>query len=123
MTDITVAKEVELKLQQAHMQLLALFELSPVAMSLSRLADGCFEQFNDTMIGLLGHTRDALGQLSFLDVVTRAGRALAKLHRQQLLDVGRYGPIETELLHANGERIPVMLSGMRTARADGGEHV
>jgi diguanylate cyclase (GGDEF)-like protein/PAS domain S-box-containing protein len=117
--DINAAKAGQHALEAANRQLQALFDLAPMGMTLSRLEDGVFLRFNNALVELLGHGRDRLEAICHRDLLPPSRRALARSHREQLLRDGRFGPSETELLHADGRAVPVLLSGMRVRMPDG----
>ncbi len=121
--DVTAAKEAECSLKRANAQLRGLFDLSPVGMSLSRLSDGVVLEINDAHMALLGHGRERLGSLTHRDILPPEHHALAHAHREQLLAKGSCGPSEAELLHADGRRVPVLLSGMLVGSHDGSQHL
>jgi diguanylate cyclase (GGDEF)-like protein/PAS domain S-box-containing protein len=121
--DITPAKEAEQALRRANTKLQALFDLSPVGIGLHDMADGRFLECNDAQAGLLGYGREQLGSMR-LDQILPPER-LPQLNGllAGLPSHGRFGPLETEVLHQGGGTVPVLLSGMRVSLPDGSERL
>ena len=110
-------------LESAHTQLQALFELSPLGMALSMMDDGRMLDCNDAFVRLLGHDHARVLTLTHRDLIPPDMRHIALANRQNLLDHGRFEPIEIELLHADGHRLPVLLSSMVAVLPDGTQRI
>lgn len=111
--DITTRVRAEEALRASEAKLSELFRLSPVGIALNRMDDGAFLEANPEFYRMLGHSEDRFRRLSYWDITPieyepQEHAQLAKLQSQ-----GRYGPYEKEYIHANGQRIPVLLHGVR----------
>ncbi len=100
------------RLDESEAKLRHLFELSPVGITLNRLDDGRFLEFNDALLLATGYQRNELMQRSYWDLtpsefVAEERQALADLRRN-----GRYGPYEKFYLRKDGSRFPVLLHGV-----------
>jgi diguanylate cyclase (GGDEF)-like protein/PAS domain S-box-containing protein len=110
--DINAAKEREIALQLANFQLRALFDLSPIGKALGRLGEERLLETNEALAQMLGYTRDQLTQMGYAQLMPPGqGRQLRRWLRE-LLAHRRFGPSDTELMHASGRRVPVLLSSM-----------
>ncbi|MEP7287870.1 MAG: PAS domain S-box protein [Chloroflexota bacterium] len=64
-TDITERKRAEQALIQSESRFSKVFQLSPVAISITTLEDGRFVEINDSFVNLIGYTReDIIGRTS-----------------------------------------------------------
>jgi diguanylate cyclase (GGDEF)-like protein/PAS domain S-box-containing protein len=97
-----------------------LLALSPAGVALWRLDDGRFLDVNAAMLQLTGHTREQFLALDQAHLTAAEFLAEHMLQRKELLDHGRCGPGETELLHRQGHRVPVLASARRV-RGPGGQ--
>ena len=121
--DITASRQAQGALELANAQLQALFDLSPFGMSLSDMVDGRFLQCNDAMVHLLGHDHAQLKTLSHRDLIPRDKLPLARANGEGLRKNGRFDPHEIDLLHRDGHRVPVLLSGVVAALPDGSRRI
>ena len=110
-------------LQSAQTQLQALFELSPLGMSLSAMDDGQMLDCNDAFVRLLGYDRARVLTLTHRDLIPPDMRHIAHANRRHLLEQGRFDPLEIELVHCDGHRVPVMLSSMVAVLPDGKQRI
>jgi len=121
--DITASRLAQGALELANAQLQSLFDLSPFGMSLSDMVDGRFLQCNDAMVRLLGHDHDQLKTLSHRDLIPPDKLAQARANADGLRKHGRFDPHEIDLLHRDGQRVPVLLSGVVAALPDGSRRI
>lgn len=108
---------------QAQHLLQGMFERSPVAVVLNDLVEGRFVDANAAFLRLVGHSREALLALSYWDITPRDYADQEAEQLRSLMDTGYYGPYEKEFTRADGQRIPVLLSGMRVSQPDGSEQI
>jgi len=110
--DITQAEEARNAIQLNEQKLSSLYQLSPVAIALHRLADGAFVEGNPEFYRMLGYTAEEFPGLSYWDI-TPTEYAAAEMEQLESLHItGRYGPYEKHYLHKDGHQIPVLLNGV-----------
>jgi diguanylate cyclase (GGDEF)-like protein/PAS domain S-box-containing protein len=100
-------------------RLRALFELSPVGIGLSDLESGRFIEVNDALVAPSGYTREEFLNRNLWDLTPAAGIAPMRERHRQLLQSGRFGPIEREYLRKDGSTFPVLVSGATLKDPDG----
>jgi PAS domain S-box-containing protein len=71
--------------------------------------DGAFGYFNPRLTDITGYNAGAIRGRPFLDLIPEDRRALM-LEKWQELSQGRGGSYETEIINAQGQRIPVLVS-------------
>ncbi|MET9494827.1 SpoIIE family protein phosphatase [Streptomyces sp. NPDC006552] len=81
---------------------------------LSTLMDGTIVKLNDTLLDWLGLDRDAVvGQVRFADLLPVGGRLYHETHFAPLLRMrGEISGVALELKQADGDRLPVLVSGV-----------
>lgn len=118
--DITDRKQLEVELhqtvtalQQHQRKLQRLIDNAPVGIAIG-LPDGNLMAMNDAMLRLYGSTRAEFEQgLSWRDFIPpdqieQTEQLIKQLHHQGFLALQ-----ETERVHADGSRIPILFSGMK----------
>ena len=121
--EVARSETLSAALESAHTQLQALFELSPLGMSLSTMEEGRMLDCNDAFVRLLGYDHARVLTLTHRDLIPPDMRPIALANRRNLLDHGRFEPIEIELLHHDGQRVPVLLSSMVAVLPDGKQRI
>jgi PAS domain S-box-containing protein len=117
--DVTAQKEAQLALRASEQKLLSLYQLAPLAIVLSRFADGTILDANPELYQMLGYEAQSLNHSCFADLTPASYN---EQEQQQLLSMqqqGRYGPYEKELLHRDGHLVPVVQSGVLIESASG----
>lgn len=117
--DVTAQKEAQLALRASEQKLLSLYQLAPLAIVLSRFADGTILEANPELYQMLGYETHSLNHRCFADLTPASYN---EQEQQQLLSMrqqGRYGPYEKELLHRDGHLVPVVQSGVLIESASG----
>jgi PAS domain S-box-containing protein len=110
--DITARKRTEAALRRSDARLATVFRASPVAVSISRLADGLYLDVNDAFLNLFGYARaEVVGQRAaelgiWLDADERA-RLMTQLQAH-----GRLPSVETRFAAKNGQ-VRDMLAGVQ----------
>jgi len=122
-TEIGQRKRTEDELARMQGLLAGLFERSPLGVALNDLVDGRFQDANAALLQLLGYEREALMARSYWDITPKEYAEQEAAQLCSLMDSGAYGPYEKELLHSGGQRIPVLLSGIRITQPDGAEQI
>jgi len=115
--DVTAQKKAEQALRSGEQKLAALYELAPLAISLTNFDSGMVLSVNPQWQQMTGlHSASDLPPLSALlsfDSATLAER------NQQLLQQARSGPLELELTQQNGNQLAVAVSEVLFHDADG----
>lgn len=88
-----------------------LYESAPCGY-LSTMLDGTVAKINATLLGWLGLEREAVvGRMRFTDLLTVGGKLYHETHFAPLLRMqGEIGGIALEMRHADGGRLPVLIS-------------
>lgn len=117
--DITQETQYEAEITASESRLRGLFELSPVGIALNDYESGAFVEINNALIAPTGYTREEFLALSYWDITPKDYEQLESEQLKLLESTGRYGPYEKEYMRKNGERYPVLLSGMLIKDASG----
>lgn len=118
--DVTDHKRLELNLSQTvtdlqlqQIRLQRLIDTAPIGIGIIS-SDGNVMAMNDAMLSLYGYTRQKLEQgLNWRDLIPSEQLEEAKQFVEQLQQQASLPSYETEQLHSNGSRIPVLCSGMK----------
>ncbi|TVQ54304.1 MAG: PAS domain S-box protein [Rhodobacteraceae bacterium] len=110
--DVTARIEAEAEAQYRRDLLQALFDLMPIGMALTDFETGFFIDANPAFFKPLGYDRAALPTLHYSDVTAPRYADVSAAAIEALGRTGRYGPIEKELVRADGELAPVRLNGV-----------
>ncbi len=109
LTDITELIEAREALRASETRFRKVFELSPIAMAMTRLDSGQILEINEAMERLLGHSRQAATRSSTGTLAVWADPA----DRQRLVDAvaagGRASAFETRLLTSTGAPVDVQV--------------
>ena len=116
--DITKRKEAEAQARQSEERFSKAFRASPMAISITRLADGLFADVNDSFLQLLGYRRDeVIGRTAFdLHIFDHVAERTELI--QKLLDEGEIKNREITTRTKSGEVIHVLFS-TETIELDG----
>ncbi|MCG6118120.1 MAG: PAS domain S-box protein [Aquimonas sp.] len=121
--EITGYEAIRSATAQAQHLLKGMFERSPVAVVLNDLVDGRFVDGNAAFLRLVGRPRGSLLALSYWDITPPEYFDQEAEQLRSLMDTGYYGPYEKEYQLGDGQRCPVLLSGMRVSQPDGSEQI
>lgn len=111
--DVTSRKAAELSLQEQQGSFRSLFELSPVGICLTEFPAGRLLKVNDSLLSLLGYRREELLQLSYMDLTPEEFRDTDRAQISLSERNTRFGPNVKEMLHKDGRRVSVLMSGAR----------
>ncbi len=117
--DITAQKQAMLGLRASEQKLSSLYQLAPLAIALTHYPNGQFVEANPEFGRMLGYHYDDFDHMSFASITPAAQQTSIQHEFEQLQQTGRYGPIETELLHHDGHLIPVVRSGVQIESING----
>jgi diguanylate cyclase (GGDEF)-like protein/PAS domain S-box-containing protein len=96
-----------------------LYTMVPLAVLLTRFKDGCILEANPATRALLGYGADELTGLCLAEITPAEERGREERQHQHLRTHGRCGPYELELFRASGERVPVLVHGVRMESQEG----
>ncbi|WP_370263160.1 PAS domain S-box protein [Limnobacter sp.] len=123
-TDITRERETQEALKESEARLRGLFERTPLGIVLHDANTGQILDSNPTMTALSGHSPYALREMNLLHLTPLEHQAREMAAISELFTNGdtQYGPLEKDLLTANGNRLPVRQMGsmVRDPRGDMG---
>jgi PAS domain S-box-containing protein len=109
-------------LRESEEKFKALFALSPLGMARASW-DGRFLQVNESFARIIGRQPAEVLTLSYWDVTPREYLPLEESILQTLKVTGRFGPIEKEYLHKNGQRVPIVINGMLLKTRSGADEI
>jgi len=83
-------------------------------------ADGMIVRVNRTFCAWIGYERDELvGKVRLQDLFTMGGRIFHQTHWQPLLQMqGSVAEVKLEIVHRNGEKVPMVLNATRRQRGE-----
>lgn len=117
--DITAQKEALLGLRASEQKLSSLYQLAPLAIALIKYPSGHFIEANPEFGRMLGYDCQNIHQKSFVSIVPDHQQQCLQQEFEHLAQTGRYGPVETELLHRDGYLVPVVQSGVQIESING----
>lgn len=121
-TDVTEQRAAMERLRTSEEKLRALFETSPLGVTLTTL-DGDFLEANDAFLKIIGYERAALPGLRY-QMLTPPELAAADAEQARVISAtGSYGPYEKEYVRKDGSRIAVSLNGSMVMGPDGTSYV
>ncbi|WP_209330943.1 PAS domain S-box protein [Lunatimonas salinarum] len=103
-------KEEEAKYQQNILN--ALYELSPIGISLIDYYTGRFVDVNRKMLEPTGYTKEEFLQLTNFDLTPEEYLPMEREVIQRMKVDGRYAPFEKAYFRKDGSRYPVLLQGV-----------
>lgn len=117
-TDITERVQAEEAIEQFRLSQLhdanafsrTLFEYSPIGLVLCD-SDGLIVEANPAFVKIIGYGGDEVKLETLQGITPRAYKEQDQAQITMLKTSGRYGPYEKELVHRDGQHIPVRLSG------------
>lgn len=115
--DVTAQKEVQLALRAGEQKLASLYQLAPLAILLSQFDGGDILNVNPQWYELSGLS-DEIPALP-LPVLLSFTPTQLEARQQALASNASFGPIELELSHVEGQKIPVVLSEVLIRNASG----
>ncbi len=117
--DITAQKEAMLGLRASEQKLSSLYQLAPLAIALTKYPSGHFIEANPEFERMLGYNCQKIHQMSFTSIIPARQQQCIQQEFELLTKTGRYGPVETELLHRDGHLVPVVQSGVQIESING----
>jgi PAS domain S-box-containing protein len=117
--DITAQKEAMLGLRASEQKLSSLYQLAPLAIALTKYPSGHFIEANPEFGRMLGYDCQNIHQLSIASIIPEHQRQCLQQEFDHLTQTGRYGPVETELMHRDGQLVPVVQSGVQIESING----
>jgi PAS domain S-box-containing protein len=111
LTDITRRKLADLSIRASEEKLRALFELSPLGISLCRM-DGSLLQVNQAFCNIVGYNAEECSLMTWWDITPPEHIEAERQQLQALAEHGRYGPHQKTYRRKDGASVPVMLNGI-----------
>lgn len=115
----SLAIQREAALANSEARLRNLFDLSPFGIVLIDFNSGKFIELNDRILSLSGYTKDDILQLDQWELVSEDYRNQELAIRADLIQTGRYGPYERDIIRRDGSRVPVLLNGVLIEEENG----
>ncbi len=99
------------RLRESEEKYRAMFETSMVGMATCKM-DGTLSDCNQAYLDIIGYTKEEALQLTYWDVTPTDFKEDEVRQLNSLKETGQYGPYEKEYIRKNGNRVPVLLSGV-----------
>ncbi len=109
--EISERKKAEEMLRESEEKYRAMFETSMVGMATCKM-DGTLIDCNQAYLDIIGYTKEEALQLTYWDVTPTDFKEDEVRQLNSLKETGQYGPYEKEYIRKNGNRVPVLLSGV-----------
>ncbi len=122
MMDISERRQVEERLRQLEQRFSKIFSMSPVAISVSRLADGEVLEVNDAFSKMLGYERTDLARHTAALRSAFQSPADRQAMSERILDDSSISGYETQLHTSDGATINVLFSA-EVVELDGEPHL
>ena len=117
--DVTDRKQAHEKLRYRTSLLNHLFESAPLGLLLSRVSDRRFVEANAAFEAICGYPWADLSTMTSDDLFSPEQRRVLNQHRRRLDTVGRFGPVEIELVNKEGQLVPINLTAFKVQESDG----
>jgi PAS domain S-box-containing protein len=88
-----------------------LFELSPTGMALIDYSTGKFLEVNQSLLKIIGYTKEEFLTLSFQDITPKEYKKIQLRELRDLTYTGNFGPNEKEYIKKDGTIYPIRISG------------
>ena len=108
----SLALQREAALSNSEARLRSLFDLSPFGIVLIDYNSGDIIEMNDRILSLSGYTKDEFLRLDQWELTPKDYEKQELAMRANLVQTGRYGPYEKEIIQRDGTRTPVLLNGV-----------
>jgi len=108
--DLTAAKEASRKIEESAKAVQDIFDVSPDAISVSRVSDGKFVECNDELLHLTGYTREQLLSSSAMELELFANPKNRMLLAAALARDGVVRNLEIEFRTASQAIVPTLIS-------------
>jgi diguanylate cyclase (GGDEF)-like protein/PAS domain S-box-containing protein len=120
--DVTLRKVAERALRVSEAKLRSLYDLSPLGIALSE-RNGRFLQVNHAVEIITGFTQDEILSTNWWQWAIDDDDPEQRRRVDLLLEDGRFGPVEKELIRKDGSRVPVQITGIIVRSPDGQQHI
>lgn len=109
---ITESKNLLLNIEYQRNLFSALYNLSPIGLSLNEYETGKFLDVNDKLLEPTGYSKEEFLSLSYWDTTPKEYAALEATALQQMERKGSYDTFEKEYIRKDGSRYPIALQGV-----------
>lgn len=121
--DISSVEEARKLIAANEEKLSTLYSQAPVAIVLNNFSDGRFLDCNPEFARVIGYGLGEILSMTYSNVTPEEYRESDKRELEHLLETGRYGPYEKQLIHKSGRLIPVLMNGVLITTQAGGKHI
>jgi PAS domain S-box-containing protein len=101
--DVSLAREQEAALRESETRFATFFELSPIAVVVSRLEDGKAIEINPAFIAMCGYSRQEVIGKTAVEIGLTVDEVDREQRIRRLRERGRSGPDEVRYRHMSGE--------------------
>ena len=120
--DVTRRKIAERELRLSESKLRSLYDLSPLGIALNE-RNGRFLQVNAAVEAITGYSQEEILKTNWWDWAIEDHDPEQRKRVELLLEDGRFGPVEKELVRKDGSRVPVQITGIIVRSPDGHQHI
>ena len=114
--------EAENLLQDTNDKFSALYQLSPLGLSLTDM-DGNYIEFNDAFEKICGYTKKELESLDYWQLTPKKYEQEELQQLEKLKNSGAYGPYEKEYIRKDGRHVPINLNGVVVINSKGEKYI
>ncbi|MFI2742787.1 PAS domain S-box protein [Zhouia sp. PK063] len=118
-SDITERKLAEKRIKESEARFRILYEFSPIGIGILNCETGQYLGANTTYLEYLGYTLEEITQLSHQDLTPAAYHEEVQINFSHILENGKFGPYEKELIRKDGTIIPVSQNGVLIKDSNG----
>ncbi len=119
--DISKEKEHLIKLEQSETRFRKLFEHSALGIGLVDMNSKKWLDSNDTLLKLLGYSKDEFTELTYVDITPREYRKVDHEQFHKTMQKNTFGPYQKEYIKKDGSRVKVILTGFTIENGEEGK--
>ncbi|WP_368206889.1 diguanylate cyclase [Aeromonas sp. R6-1] len=119
MNIIDISDSSTLKISHAEEKFRFLFEHSPIGMAMIDCASGKLLEVNSSILKSCGYTREDILNINYRKLIPKKYEDQVIAQIEELNRIGRFGPIDKELIRKDGTCYPVRVSGIILSEVDG----
>jgi len=117
--DISLERINKRLLEASEEKFRKIFEFSPVGYSLSECQSGIYLDANQSMLDLIGYSKNEFVKMSFRDITPAKYNKKDELAALEMKEHGYFDPYQKEYIRKDGTIVSVIVSGFKFTHIDG----